>query len=405
MIEARMEAENSGPTAPAKAAGVESESVRVLRTEAELEEFRGVWTAWEGHPHSDIDFLRTLIASREEVIGPYVVVVSRGGKPDAILVGRLEHRKVRYRVGYLPIFRTTARSISTPYGPLRGNASNENCAAIVRAILDSLKSGEADVATLDYSDTSGYLYKQAMALPGFLNRDILTVPQPHRWMRLGCTAQEALQRLAHGHKRAIEKKVQKKLNGPARIHCFREVSELERGISTVEMIARKTYHRGLGVGFDAGPRSRQLMRYHAENGQLRMYVMFDGEAPIAFWAGVVHNGWYYSDHTGFDSQYRECSPGTYLFMKMIESFCQEGLQGIDFGLGDAVYKQRFGNHMFEEARINLFAPRPKGLTIWFFQSLTAGISAVLKKILSRGDLVTRLKRFWRDRLAQRAAES
>jgi GNAT acetyltransferase-like protein len=407
-IEAHVDTEASAPTAPEKAAGAQKVSVRVLRTAAELEEFRDAWTAWEGHPHSDIDFLRTLIASREEVIGPYVVVVSRGGKPDAMMIARLEHREVRFRIGYLPVFRARARSISSPYGQLRGNPSEENCREIVRAILNSLKSGEADVATLDYSDTNGWLYKQATGLPGFLNRDILAVPQPHHFMRLHGSFDKVFQALSGSYRQALRsqsRKTEKKLGSGLRMHCFRDPAELDEGIRTVEQVARKTYHRGLGVGFDDSPRSRQLMRFHAEQGELRLFVLFDGDAPVAFWAGVVHGGWYYSDHTGFDPEYRDVSPGNYLFVKMLQEFCANGLQGIDFGLGDAVYKQRFGNHTFQEASVNLFAPRPKGLTIWFFQSLTAGTSLVLKKILAHGDLVAKLKRRWRDRLAKGTAES
>jgi hypothetical protein len=279
---------------------------------------------------------------------------------------------------------------------------------IVQTILDSLKSGEADIATLDYSDTSGALYRQAMSLPGFLNRDILTVPQPHHLMRLRPTFDEVFNSLSGHYRQAFRsqgKKIEKKLGARLRIHCFRDPAELDEGIRAVEQVARKTYHRGLGVGFDDSPRSRRLMRFHAERGELRLFVLFDGDAPITFWAGVVHGECYYSDHTGFDPEYRDISPGNYLLVKMLREFCETGVQTIDFGLGDAVYKQRLGNHTFQEAAVNLFAPRPKGLTIWFFQSLTAGTSLILKKMLAHGDLVAKLKRWWRDRLAKGSAES
>lgn len=408
VLDNRAEAGDSTPNAPTRAAVAPGVTARVLRTFAELEEVRAAWTAWQGHPDSDIDFLRMLVESREEIISPYVVVVSRGGQPDALMVGRLERREIRYRIGYLPVFKTRARGISFQYGGLRGNPSDENCKEIILAILESLKSGEADVATLDYPSTDSWLYKHARSAPGFLARDLLSVPQPHHWMRLQVGFEEVFQALSRSHRQALRsqaKKIEQKLSGRMKIHCFREPAELEVGIRTVEEVARKTYHRGLGVGFDDNPRSRRMMRFHAENGRLRMYVLFDGVAPITFWAGVVHNGWYYSDHTGFDPEYRDWSPGNYLFVKMIEEFCNEGLQGIDFGLGDALYKQRFGNHTFEESCVTLFAPRPKGLAIKFVHATTAAVSVALKTILSRGNLVDKLKRRWRDRLARRNAES
>jgi Acetyltransferase (GNAT) domain len=407
-LDERIEAETPPPTTAAPATNAQNLSVRVLRTLDELEQIRSVWTAWAGHPHSDLDFLRALIASREEIISPYVIVVNRAGRPDALMAGRLERRDIRYRIGYLPVFRAQARAISFPYAPLRGNPSEENCRAIVRAILDSLKSGEADIATLDYSDIGSPLYKQALTQPGFLSRDLLPVPQPHHLMHIPDSFEKLFQALSGSHRQALRnqaRKTEKRLGGRMKFHCFREPAELEEGIRAVEQVARKTYHRGLGVGFEDSPRSRHLMRYHAEKGQLRMWVLFDGDTPITFWGGVVHNGWYYSDHTGFDPEYRDCSPGNYVFVKMLEEFCRDGLQGIDFGLGDALYKQRFGNHTFQEASVNLFAPRAKGMSIKFFHIAVAGVSVMLKKILSQGDLVGKLKRRWRDRLAKGAAES
>src|SRR5215472_17185511 len=202
-VKSCVEAEDSAPTVSAHASVTGSLSVRVLRTIEELEEFRGPWSAWDGHPHSDIDFLQMLTKSRNEIVSPYVVVVSRGGRPDAMMIGRLESRVIRYRVGYLPVFRTEGLSISFPYGQLRGNPSEENCRAIVQAILNSLKSGEADIATLNYSDTSGCLYQQAMSLPGFLNRGFVAVPQLHHLMRLQGSFEDIFKALSSSYRQAL----------------------------------------------------------------------------------------------------------------------------------------------------------------------------------------------------------
>jgi len=395
------------PLVSADAASTPAEAVpltfRILRTISEVEELRPVWSAWEGHPQSDIDFLLMLLQCREEILNPYVIVVYRGGEPDAMLIGRLERRQVKYRVGYLPIFKVEARGLSFQYGGLRGNPSDENSKEIVLAILRSLKSGEADLATLDHPGTDSYLYKRGLSLPSLLSRDYFPVPQPHHLMRLSGTIDEVFLGLSNSHRAGLRydiKKIEKKLHGRVKICCFREFAELETAISYVEEVARKTYHRGLGVGFDDSPRTRQMLQFYARNGQLRMYVLFDASTPIAFWIGVVYGGWFYSDHTGFDPQYRGYSPGTYLLSKMIEDFCKESLLGIDFGLGDAQYKQRFGNYSFKEVSLHLCAPSWKGFMLNLFRTGTIIIDTGLKKILERTKLLPKIKKIWRDRLAR-----
>jgi hypothetical protein len=380
-------------------------TVRILRTIPELEELRAVWTEWGGHKDSDIDFLLMLLQSRGEILNPHVIVVYRNAKPDAMLIGRLERRQIDFKVGYLPLFKARARIITFQYGALRGDPSDENCKEIILAILNSLKSGEADLALLDHPSTDSFLYKGALSLPNFLSRDHLRGAQPHRLMRLPGTIEEVYLGLSSKHKKHLRsegKKLQSKFDGGLKICCFREVAELDTVISEVEEIARKTYQRGLGAGFDDSPRMRQLFHLYARKGWLRIYVLFAADTPIVFWIGAVYGGWFYSECTGYDSHYRDYAPGTFLLVKMLEDFCREGLQGIDFGLGDAMYKERFGNHSFEEAPVYLFAPRMKGLFLKATQTVTFATDNALKNMLARTRLLPKVKRLWRDRLAKHA---
>jgi CelD/BcsL family acetyltransferase involved in cellulose biosynthesis len=394
--------QTNGAAAQAAPLGAE---VRVLRSLTELEELRPVWTEWKGHPHSDIDFFKMLLESREEILRPHVIVVFRGGRPDAMLVGRLERAPVKFEIGYLPFLQLQALRLMFQYEALRGNPSEETCAAIIRAILEALKSGEADLATLSYPATDSQLSKKARSLPGFLSRDSAAIPQAHHRLLLSGTMEELFRGYSNSHRQAVRshgRKLEKKLGGRMKFRCFREVADLEEGIATVEQVARKTYHRGLGVGFDDSPRSRQVLQFYARRGQLRMYVLSDGDRPITFWVGVVHDNWFHSEHTGFDPEYRDCSPGTYLFVKMIEEFYAEGLEGVDFGLGDAVYKERFGNHLFEEAVVEIYAPRAKGLAIKSCRSLETAVASTVKKVFSRTDFILKLKKSWRERLARKS---
>ncbi|MGB7149483.1 MAG: GNAT family N-acetyltransferase, partial [Terriglobales bacterium] len=91
------------------------------------------------------------------------------------------------------------------------------------------------------------------------------------------------------------------------------------------------------------------------------------------------------------------SPGTFLMTKILEQFCAEGVEEVDFGLGDAPYKQRFGNCWWEEASIDIFAPTLKGLRINALRTPAIFTEQVVKKTLEKTQILPRIKRLWRNR--------
>ena len=73
--------------------------IRIARTVPEVEGLREAWTGWPGHRDSDIDFYLMINQAHPEILRPHVIALYRDGKPDAILIGRLDkkgHRNARY---------------------------------------------------------------------------------------------------------------------------------------------------------------------------------------------------------------------------------------------------------------------------------------------------------------------
>ncbi len=77
-----------------------SVSVRVVRTLGELEDIREIWSAFQQHPNVDIDFYMLLCGVRSEILRPHVIVLYRGGQPEAMLVGRLVQGTIDSSIGY-----------------------------------------------------------------------------------------------------------------------------------------------------------------------------------------------------------------------------------------------------------------------------------------------------------------
>jgi hypothetical protein len=274
--------------------------------------------------------------------------------------------------------------------------------------MDSLNHGEADVAFLHQPCEDSLLYQRALSLPSIWCTDHLTNPEPHHAMRLPENIEQVYEGFSHGLRgqlRRKQKKVLKEFNGSVKFTCFRNADELDRVFEQAEGIAKKTYQRGLGVGFEDTKAMRGRLNLCAQMGWLRAGMLYIEDRPCSFWIGTVYDGVFVSDFLAFDPDFRDYSPGSYLLITMIEEFCKEGVKAIDFGFGPGEYKERFGNSQLRETSVYIFAPGFKGITLNALRTMTVLAENLVKKTLQRTKLLPRIKRLWRDRLSQKPAAS
>jgi CelD/BcsL family acetyltransferase involved in cellulose biosynthesis len=71
---------------------------------------------------------------------------------------------------------------------------------------------------------------------------------------------------------------------------------------------------------------------------------------------------------------------------------------IDFGLGDADYKDRLSNRTVEEAAVHIFAPNFRGLTTNALRSTLGYVNHVLKTQYRDTAWLASAKRMWRARV-------
>src|SRR5690242_10174649 len=119
---------------------------RVARTLEEIKHSADLWRSWQWHPNSDIDAYLYSLRSIPGILNPYVVSVSRGEQPEALLVGRCERSRIAVRVGYRNLANPEFRVLRFIHGGLLGRPSPEASQVAVQQILTSLDSGEADAA-------------------------------------------------------------------------------------------------------------------------------------------------------------------------------------------------------------------------------------------------------------------
>ena len=89
-------------------------------------------------------------------------------------------------------------------------------------------------------------------------------------------------------------------------------------------------------------------------------------------------------------------------IRAMEEMCKESVEELDFGLGDARYKERFGNRDWNEVASYVFAPSLKSLTLNAVRTPTVAIDRAIRKVLQRTALMARIKRIWRRQLRETA---
>jgi len=383
--------------------------VGVLRSVAEIEQVRASWSALQRHPNSDLDFYLMLHRARPEA-APYVVVLYRGSHPEAMLIGRIEDGDIDVRLGYARLFAPKLRILNIVYQGVLGNLSGESSEALISEILAALNRREADAAVFRFLKTDSPLYCAATQSAPIFQRDHCLTPQTHRGMSLPHEVQTLRARFSvkvRKNHRWQANKLLHDYSGNVRVKCFRESSELDQLFRDAEEVAQKTYQRGLGVGFENNQNMRERLAFEAYRGGLRAYVLYVGGRPSAFWIGTVYKETFFSNFMGYDPSLARYSPGTYLLLQVIDGFCvgsERDVNAIDFGLGDAAYKELLGDHEWQEATVYLFGRSPRSIVLNLLRTPVVLLDRALRHALHRTNLLAKVKHAWRERV-KRASES
>lgn len=376
--------------------------VRILRTVPELEELREIWNLWCDDPNADMDYYLAIARCRSDFVRPHVMVVFRNGRPDCMLVGRLECCRVKLKVGYTTLFEPRISQLFFVQGGFFGNASEENSRVLVRELKHCLQSGEADTAELTRLTKTSNLYKAAESEFGFLRRGHFIPLHEHRWLELPGSFKDFLHSLPRKHRHELrrhERKLADDFSGRTHIHCYRHEEEVKELAQEVEKVSAKTYQRALGVGFRPDAEVLESLRITARKGGLRGCVLYLDEQPCAFFIGKHYKKTFHGNFMGFDPQFGKYSPGLAVLMHSIEECFDSNMRAtqFDLGWGDRQYKRVICNQSKQDGPVYLYALTWPGLRLNFLRSVTSLLDLAARKMLARSLLLEELKRAWQER--------
>ncbi|MBN2020386.1 MAG: GNAT family N-acetyltransferase [Sedimentisphaerales bacterium] len=395
-------------------AQVFSDGVEVIRDIKGVESIRPLWEQMHQSSafhviNGDIDRYISVIRGLGNQAKPYVLIIRAGGKPRAILVGRIEKHRLKIKFGYKSIFEPTLSALAVEYGGILGEMTEELSAFLLSELQKKLKEKEFDVFFFNHLRTDSVLYGLSKSKPGFLCRTHFPKIEIHRNMIVPDSMDSfyaARSKKHRGNLKRILRDIDSAYPGKIRVATYKGGEDLEKGIAAAAQISRMTYQHALAAGFEDNELTRVLTATAAGKGWVRLSVLYVGEKPCSFQLGLVYNRTYFMSQIGFDPEFRNYSVGVVLFLKVLEQLCADSsVELIDFGFGDADYKSRFGSDSWEEASLYIFAPRLRTVFVNAVQTLMASISITAEVILRKTGLLRLVKRRWRDVLRDSREDS
>jgi hypothetical protein len=378
--------------------------VRAANTANEIEKLRSFWARFNRHPESDIDFVLMLASVRLEIVRPHILVAYEDGQPVALLVGRLENTMVRPRIGYLKLFNISVNQFVFVGGRLLGEASDRVASAMIREIRKTLCEGHADRVLISHFPIADILNKFVKCKCPMWCRGFAHLTVQHWKTELPDTFEAFLAKRPKKHRywlRRIRKVFETQFEGKVKYAIFQAPQDVEPFCKAAETVAQSTYQRGLGAGFIDNEENRKRLALMAQNGWLRSYVVFVENKPLAFWSGERIGDTFYLTWTGFDSSYCKYEIGTILFLEMVDDLLSCGIKEMDYGLGWAQYKERFGDSCLLDQDVVIYAPTIKAFGLNLILALEDFVNRVGKKLLSMLKVRDKFKKLWRSGLADK----
>jgi hypothetical protein len=377
----------------------------VAKSIEDIEAVRDIWVQMQGAEslpalNSDIDHYLSVVESLKQAAQPYVIVLYYQGNPKAMVIGRIERQRITCRVGYTTIFKPSLRCLSVVYGGILGKPSDQISARLVHELMNTLKSGDVDVVFLNHLNIDLHLHRLARTMPGFLRRDQFQIVENHWQTHVPETIEEfnaSIRRKRKKEWKRLSRRLEEAAGGPLKIECYENVDQVEHFIEIASQISAMTYKEALHVGFNDSSHTHSILTQAAKRNRWRAYVLYAGQVPCAFETGIIYNRIYFAEAIGYSPEWSNFSPGTILFVKVLEDLSQNTpLEIFDYGFGSAGYKERFGTESWPEASVYIFAPRFYPVIINVLRSSIRSLNVGLQYIVQKIGSVGWIKRQWRN---------
>lgn len=228
------------------------------------------------------------------------------------------------------------------------------------------------------------------------------VPQQyqHCYIDLRTSFEDYQKKFSSKTRSTINRKIRKfaeHCGGTLKWHAYRSPDEVPTFFQLARAVSKLTYQEKLlDAGLPDTPEFMERARALAADGQLRAYVLFDGERPVSYLYCPVKDGVALYAYLGYDPAYMHLSVGTVLQWLVLEQMFNEGgLRYFDFTEGQSDHKRLFATHQRQCAHVFLVRPTLRNTAIVRGHALMDRFSGWMGQMLERHGVKAKVRRLIR----------
>ena len=382
----------------------------VVKSFEEIEAIRPIWEqmqAAEPYPeiNADIDWYLSVVKTRAKDVKPYIMLIKQHGILVSMVIGQLQNTRIKCNLGRMTLFKPLLRELAVVYGGVLGNLTDEIRSLLIEELMNVLRRGEVDVVIFNHLKTDSPMYRSVRKIPGLLTRGYLPKTEIHWFTAMPADMEDFYKSLSPKHRsnlRRYIRNLEKSYPGQLKIVTYTKDHEVEEAIAAASEISATTYQHAFGHGIVNCHSTRELLKQAAKKGWLRLHILYINEKPAAFHTIFKYGRICFGYVMGFDPKWKRFCIGTILFLKIMEKLCADPtVQYFDFGIGDAEYKQHYGNGQWPEASALIVAPRPFPLFVNLIRSSTLAMSMFAQYVIASLGIHNLVQRYRRKRILRK----
>jgi hypothetical protein len=377
--------------------------ITIATTAAGVEAVAGRWDEITiASPHASRRLYTLVNGASGTDSRPHVVLLEDGDREPILVAGRVERRPLRVTVGYRTLFDIDARWLTVVPGGVVGARTDSDYAMVMRCLLDPLRRGAADLLELSKVTVAGPLARAATTHLSWYRRGGRAQPQKHHRAILDDGLDAYLARRSRNTRQRLRRRLRAIEQAGERltIHRIGPDDDVQNTCRMLEMVAAKSYQRGLGAGFVHDELHQGLVGWAVGGGTFRVWLLSIDAIPVAFLSGLVHDRTFFLFDTAFDPSFSDDEPGGLLLARILAELAEDpAIDAFDFAFGDAQYKQSLSDESWEEMDILGFAARPRPLSLNILHSGVGAASSLAIRMLGE-ERIAAMRRRGRARLAE-----
>ncbi len=333
-------------------------TVDILESGDELLSFRDEWQellndsdSHEFHHHPDN--IHLLISHLRKEMQPRIFFIRKNNILQCIAPFSLMQDEFRLGIGTVTLLKLPVQEYKL-HGTRIIFSRKADLQGCLKALADELKrrQKEFNLIYLESLSHDSPFYTLDDPLPGFTVYPESSKKNVVRGLRTKNNFAEYLATFRKKRRYNLKRNlrlIEEAANGNLYMEKIEKPDQVEGFFKAVDQIYEKCWQRRIYGTYHHY--SKGNIAYHkgiANLGWLRSYLLYcDGE-PVAYIIGYQYQNRYYYEYIGYDRTWGKLSPGTVLTYLMIEDLHSHNRPEIlDFGYGENIYKQIFGNFSYE----------------------------------------------------------